>query len=203
MQEMSDNYRTIEKSSQGVFKTKGSKFLAFAFPVDDETRIKEIIDRIRSEYYTASHHCYAWKLGAGSDNFRTFDDGEPTNTAGKPILGQIRKHDLTDIIVIVVRYFGGTLLGTGGLMAAYREAAAMALEQAEIITRTINELFSLKFPYTSMNVVMKVLKEEQAYLAEQEFSAGCALKVIIPRDRADRMTNRLRAIENIVIIKVD
>ena len=130
---MSDLYKTIQSPSKGIYKEKGSKFLAFAFSLSSEEKIKEQIGLLQKEYHDARHHCYAWRLGASMDRYRVNDDGEPSGSAGNPIFGQIQAHDLTNILVVVVRYFGGTLLGVGGLIRAYRSAASVALEQARII----------------------------------------------------------------------
>ncbi|MDP2112754.1 MAG: YigZ family protein, partial [Bacteroidota bacterium] len=130
---MEDTYKTIEKPSEGLFKDKGSKFISFAFPVNSEDEIKDIVQSIKKEHHSARHHCYAWRLGADHLHFRANDDGEPSSTAGKPILGQIQSFDLTNILIVVVRYFGGTLLGVSGLINAYRSAALDAINQAEIV----------------------------------------------------------------------
>ncbi len=194
-----ESYKTIKEPSRGLFKDRGSKFLSFAFPVVNENEIKKKLDDLRREYHDARHHCYAWVLGRDKENFRANDDGEPSSTAGKPILAQINKNDLTNVLVVVVRYFGGTLLGTGGLINAYREAAAMALADAEIITRTIDEVFTLKFPYTSLNMVMKVLDLEEVVQTEQDFGAGCSIKIRVPRMKADKVIARLKIIDNVVV----
>ena len=136
---MEDTYKTIEKPSEGLFKDKGSKFISFAFPVDNEEEIKEIVQSIKKEHHSARHHCYAWRLGADQLLFRANDDGEPSSTAGKPILGQIQSFDLTNILIVVVRYFGGTLLGVSGLINAYRNAALDAINQAEIVEKLVEK----------------------------------------------------------------
>ncbi len=133
---MIDSYLTIEKNTEGLFKDKGSKFLAFAYPVEEEEEIKEYIQALKKEHYSARHHCYAWRLGAEKTHFRANDDGEPSSTAGKPILGQIQKNDLTNILIVVVRYFGGTLLGVSGLINAYRGAAADVINNSIIVEKT-------------------------------------------------------------------
>lgn len=193
------NYKTIKNRSEGIFKDRGSKFLAFAFPVSTEDQIKEITDNLRREYHDARHHCYAWRLGADMEHFRANDDGEPSGTAGRPVLGQIQKYELTDILIVVVRYFGGTLLGTGGLINAYRSAATDAIEQAEIITKDVKMRYEVKFPYSAMNDVMKVLKEEQADQLSQDFDMDCSILVSIPLERAERLTGRLGGIELVKI----
>lgn len=196
------NYKTIKNRSEGIFKDRGSKFLAFAFPVSTEDQVKEITDNLRREYHDARHHCYAWRLGADMEHFRANDDGEPSKTAGRPVLGQIQKYELTDILIVVVRYFGGTLLGTGGLINAYRSAATDSLEQAEIIIKDVKERYEVKFPYSAMNDVMKVLKEEQADQVSQDFDMDCKILVSIPLERSDRLTGRLCGIEQVKISRV-
>lgn len=196
------SYLTIKKPTQGIFKDRGSKFISFAWPVNSEDRIKEILDTLRGKYHDARHHCYAWRLGAEKDHFRVNDDGEPSNTAGKPILGQIQKYDLTNILIVVVRYFGGTLLGTGGLINAYREAAANALEQSGIITENVEELYDINFPYSDMNMVMKVLKEEQAEQVTQDFGMDCSIRARIPLKKSKKLYERLKRIKTAGIKKI-
>ncbi len=196
------SYRTIKNRSQGLFKDKRSKFLSFVFPVTTEDQIKEILDDLHSEYHDARHHCYAWRIGADKKLFRANDDGEPSGTAGRPVLGQILKYDLTNILIVVVRYFGGTLLGTGGLITAYRSAAANALEQSEIITQSVEELLEVRFPYSDMNNVMKILKEEQAEQVEQYISMDCIIRVSIPLEKSERVKDRLEGIEQVSVNKL-
>ena len=161
---MSDTYKTISSPAEGIYKEKGSKFLSFAIPVKTAEEIKEIIKEYRKQYYDARHVCYAYMLGAEHKDFRANDDGEPSGTAGRPILGQINSRELTDILVIVVRYFGGVLLGTGGLVVAYKEATADALNQAEIIEKTVDEVISVRFDYLLMNDVMRIIKDTGAQI---------------------------------------
>jgi uncharacterized YigZ family protein len=197
-----DTYKTIKQNTQGLFRDRGSKFLSFAFPVSNEDEIKQILEVLRKDYHDARHHCYAWVLGAQKENFRANDDGEPSGTGGRPVLGQIQKNELTDTLIVVIRYFGGILLGTGGLINAYRSAAADAIEQAEIVTRTVDDLFELSFPYTAMNDVMKTVKEEMAEQLEQDFDIECRLMVRLPRSRSERFTGRLSMIDTINIKKL-
>jgi len=173
---MEDTYRTISKPSEGIFKDKGSKFISFAFPVISEDEIREIIHSIKKEHHSARHHCYAWRLGHEKLLFRANDDGEPSSTAGKPILGQIQSHDLTNILIVVVRYFGGILLGTNGLINAYRNAATDAVNQAEIVERVVEKELLIEYGYKGMNEVMKVFKDEK-------------LPQIDPQSRPIRITN--------------
>ncbi len=196
------DYQTIKNKSKGLFRDRGSKFLAFAYPVYTEDEIREILDYLRREYHDARHHCYAWRLGAGKELLRANDDKEPSGTAGRPVLGQIEKHSLTNILIVVVRYFGGTLLGRGGLINAYRSAAADAIANSDIITRTVDQLLRIKFPYTAMNKVMRVLKEEQAEQLGQEFDKDCTIKVGIPRKKCEKLTGRLNMIEQVTIRKL-
>lgn len=196
------SYQTIKNPAEGLFKDRGSKFLGFAFPVSNEDEVKDLLDNLRRKYHDARHHCYAWRVGTKKEHFRYNDDGEPSNTAGKPILGQIQKHDLTNIIIVVVRYFGGTLLGTGGLINAYREAAADALEHSDIITETVDEVYEIKFPYGSMNLVMKVLKEEHAEQLMQDFGMECNVRVRVPVTRSEKLTGRIERITSADIKKV-
>jgi uncharacterized YigZ family protein len=200
MQGMSgDSYRTIRHYSRGLYKDRGSKFFAFACPVQDEDEIKDILEKLRREYHDASHHCFAWKIGTSNQLSRANDDGEPSNTAGRPILGQIEKYDLTNILVVVVRYFGGTLLGTAGLIRAYREAGGDALKNSEIIIKIINVIIEIKFPFTAMNQVMKAIKEEQGELLRQDFNNECNLIVSVWRQKSGQLTGKLKRIENVYV----
>lgn len=174
---MTDEYRSIKEEATGLFKDRGSKFIAIASPVNSEEEIKEIIAYTRKKYHDARHHCFAWKLGMDDDRWRLNDDGEPSGTAGNPIMGQIRSFELTNILIIVIRYFGGTLLGTGGLINAYRSAARDALENARIVKKTISCTYVLNFPYAAMNDVMKLIKEENLGQSDQVFELDCSMKV--------------------------
>ncbi len=178
---MKDSFKTIAAPSEGLFKDKGSKFFSFAFPVSNEIEIKEIIEATRKKYHDARHHCFAWMLGEEKLHFRVSDDGEPSNSAGKPILGQIQAKDLSNVIIIVVRYFGGTLLGVGGLIQAYKAAAKEALEAAHIIDKYIYRIYQFHFRYEKMNSVMKVLKDMQIDQFDQVFEMECSLKVKVKR----------------------
>ena len=157
---MSDTYKTIIAPTEGIYKEKGSKFLSFAIPVSSVDEVKEIVKNYRKEYYDSRHVCYAYMLGADRKEFRANDDGEPSGTAGRPILGQINSRELTNILVIVVRYFGGILLGTGGLVVAYKEATTDALNQAEVIEKTVDETIAILFDYVLMNEVMRIIKDK-------------------------------------------
>lgn len=199
---MNDTFRTIEKPSEGIFKDKGSKFIAYAFPVNSEEEIKEIVLSIRKEHHSARHHCYAWRLGADKLQFRVNDDGEPSSTAGKPILGQIQSFDLTNILIVVVRYFGGTLLGVSGLINAYRNAANEAINQAIIIEKIVERQLLIEFDYSAMNEVMKIIKDEKLPQLESRFDLSCSLKTSIRASEASRIENMLLKIENLTITEV-
>jgi len=158
---MEDTYKTISQSSEGIYKEKGSKFISLAYPVTSEDQIREIVQFLKKEHHSARHHCYAWRLGHEKTHFSANDDGEPSSTAGKPILGQIQSFDLTNILIVVVRYFGGTLLGVSGLINAYRNAALDAINQAEIVELLVEQQLLIEFGYESMNEVMKIFKDEK------------------------------------------
>lgn len=170
-----ESYRTITNSSQGIYKEKGSRFLVFAFPVSDDDQIKNCLASLRKEYYDARHHCYAWMLGAEKARFRANDDGEPNHSAGDPILGQIRSRDLTNVLVVVVRYFGGTKLGVGGLIAAYKTATEDALNRANIVVRPVTRSVEIIFPYSNTAEVMRLVKDFDLEIADQRFEEDCRM----------------------------
>lgn len=176
---LADSYLTISSRAEGIYKDKGSKFLAFAMPVNSVSEIKTILEQYRKKYYDARHVCYAYMLGADRLDYRANDDGEPSGTAGKPILGQINSRGLTNVLVIVVRYFGGILLGTSGLITAYKQAAADALNTAEVIQKERQLPCSLHFKYPFMNDVMRVLKEENACILQSNYETDCQLDVLV------------------------
>lgn len=192
---MSDLYRTIKSPSKGLYKEKGSKFLAFASSVSSEEEIREQLDHLRKEYHDARHFCFAWRLGNNMERFRVNDDGEPSGSAGKPIFGQIQSRDLTNILIVVVRYFGGTLLGVGGLIRAYRSAASDALDQALIIELKVYERVKLEFGYEQMNSVMKVIKDMDLEFENQDFDLACSLTLKVWTRRMDRLLSQLSIIE--------
>ncbi len=196
-----DTYLTIKEESQGLFRDRGSKFIACAWPVRSEEEIKEKLDVLRKQHHNARHHCFAWRLGAEKEHFRFNDDGEPSGSAGRPILGQIRKYDLTNILIVVVRYFGGTLLGVGGLINAYRSAAADAIENAAITKRTVDHIYEVRFGYPATNHVMSIIKEEEAELKEQEFGADCRMVLAVLMNRAESFTGKLRKSDSVSSIK--
>lgn len=180
-----DTYRTIIEQSEGLYKDKGSKFLAFAFPVQNEEQIKEHLQELRKKYYDARHHCYAYALGPMRDAFRINDDGEPSGTAGKPIYGQILSHDLTNILIVVIRYFGGVKLGVRGLINAYKAAALEAIDNNTIEEKIIKEVYELEFDYPLMNEVMRVLKEQDLEQISHDFSMSCKILFAVRRNSAD------------------
>lgn len=189
---MTDEYKTItEIIGEGFYSEKRSKFLAFAHHVETIDEIKDILASYRKKYYDARHVCYAYMLGADKADFRANDDGEPSSTAGKPILGQINSYDLTNVLVIVVRYYGGVNLGTGGLIVAYRTAAADALDHATIETRLVEEVITYSFPYPMMNAVMRVIKEMQPRIVSQTFDNTCSISMSIRQEMAPVLRNRL------------
>ncbi len=196
---MIDSFLTIAEKSEGSFKDKGSKFLAYAFPVDNEKEIKKHILTLKKEHYAARHHCYAWRLGPDKDLFRTNDDGEPSSTAGRPILGQIQKLDLSDILIVVVRYFGGTLLGTSGLIQAYKEAAADALLHSKIIEKIVETSFWIEFDYGQMNNVMRIIKDLGLPLKQNEFDLRCRIRSSIRKNEARQVLGAFKKLEGIRI----
>ena len=190
-----DCYHSIDAPSRGLYKDKGSKFLSFAYPVTSETQIKDIISSVRKEYFDARHHCYAYRLGLNGDKWRANDDGEPSSTAGRPILGQIDSAGLSDVLIVVVRYFGGILLGTSGLTAAYKAAAADAIANAKVVEKTAMEMFEVRFDYLQMNDVMKVLKEMHITPLEQKFDETCTISAAVRLNDVERFKQKLKNTE--------
>ena len=188
---MSDTYLTIQDKSEGIYTEKRSKFLAFAHPIETIDEIKDLLTDYKKKYYDARHVCYAYMLGPERTDFRVNDDGEPSSTAGKPILGQINSRELTNILVVVIRYFGGVKLGTSGLIVAYREAAAEALSAAAVIEKTIEETVTFTFPYVMMNSVMRVVKELNPRIVEQKYDETCIITLAIKRSMAPMLEERL------------
>ncbi len=187
-----DTYLTLAAPAEGNYREKGSRFLAFAAPVRTEGEVKELLEKLRKEYYDARHHCYAYVLGPAGTQYRANDAGEPNHSAGDPILGQIRSRGLTDVIVVVVRYFGGTKLGVSGLISAYRTAAAGALDAAPVVEKTVRVGLSLRFAYPATNAVMKVVKEYDLEITRQTFHTDCHLEVWVRQSHADEVTRKFR-----------
>lgn len=192
-----DTYLTIASAVEVSMRERSSKFLSFAYPVTGEEQIRGHLEALRKRYYDATHHCYAWRLGADGETFRANDDGEPSGTAGRPILGQMLSNQLTNCLIVVVRYFGGTKLGVPGLIAAYKESAADAIAAAEIIERTVDARISIEFPYESLNEVMRAVKDEQPTVTMQEFDNVCRMELTIRCSRADALCGKLSKAEGL------
>jgi len=194
-----DTYLTIEDRAEGVYKEKGSKFISLAFPVTTQEEIKEIVKDIKKEYFDARHHCYAYILGHDKSVFRMNDDGEPSSTAGKPIYGQLLSKDLTNILVVVVRYFGGTKLGVSGLIQAYKQATIDVLNNSKIIEKTVDEVYSVSFDYSLMNDVMKVMKEYNLHQQNHKFENDCYLEFRIRKRDSKVVVDNLKFIDNVLV----
>ena len=192
-----DSYRTIRTLAEGTYSEKRSKFLAFAMPVRSVEEVKQIVAEYQKKYYDARHVCYAYMLGAERKEFRANDNGEPSGTAGKPILGQINSNELTDILIVVVRYFGGVKLGTSGLIVAYRLAAAEAIAAAEIVEKTVDEEVTFHFEYPFMNDVMRIVKEEEPQIVVQDFDNDCTMTLRIRKDSMPRLKARLEKVSSL------
>lgn len=187
-----DTYLTLEAAAEAASRERSSKFLAYAYPVRTEEEIREHLDALRKRHFDATHHCYAWRLGPRGERYRTNDDGEPSGTAGKPILGQLLSAEVTDCLIVVVRYFGGTKLGVPGLIAAYREAAAEALAAATVVERTVDREIRVDFPYMAMNDVMRAIKECRPTVRAQRFDNLCTMELTIRECRAEELEERLK-----------
>ena len=194
-----DSYLTLAGKSSGIYKDRGSKFLYFAFPVENEEEIKAELDALRKIYFDATHHCYAWILGPQGAQFRANDDGEPNHSAGDPILGQIRSHQLTQVLIVVVRYFGGTKLGVSGLINAYKTSASLAIEESEIVKKWVLGRITIQFPYASMNEVMKLIKSEQLTIVNQELGLDCVLTLEMRMGLLEGVTAALSEIEGLLV----
>ncbi len=198
---MSDTYKTISSLSEGTFTEQRSKFIAYAVPVCTPDEVKKIVDGYHKQYYDARHVCWAYMLGSERTEFRVNDDGEPSSTAGKPILGVINSHELTDILIVVIRYFGGVKLGTGGLIVAYRAAAQEAIAASEIIEKTVDEIIEITFEYPFLNGVMRVIKEENPLVLSQEFDMDCQMKLRIRKSEAEKLKARLLKVETVCFMQ--
>lgn len=193
MTKHNDTYRTLARPSAGFYKEKGSKFFAFAAPVSDEIEINQYLDKIKKEHHKARHHCYAWKLDFDGNLFRINDDGEPSGTAGRPIFGQLESFNITRSMVVVTRYFGGTLLGASGLIRSYKNAAANALEQAEIIESYITDRIEVEFEYGNMSSIMGVIKQFDAAITEQQFDLHPSIVIELRKSLTDDFVNNMKA----------
>ncbi|MCB0472229.1 MAG: YigZ family protein [Flavobacteriaceae bacterium] len=197
-----DTYRTLAGPSEEViFKDRSSKFLGYAFPVTNEEAIKQHLDALKTVHHRARHWCYAWRLGTDTVQYRVNDDGEPTNSAGQPIYGQILSKELTNVLVVVVRYFGGTKLGIGGLVNAYRTTSEMALEAAQIIEKTIDVHFKIAFDYKDMNTVMRILKEQGLNIKDQKLEMRCELLVSVRKNNAEMIRDIFKSLHQIAILE--
>jgi uncharacterized YigZ family protein len=191
------SFLTIKCIGKGIYKEKGSKFFAFAYPVSSEPEIKERIASLKSEYFDARHHCFAWILGPEKKQFRAFDDGEPNHSAGDPILGQIRSRNLTNVLVVVVRYFGGTKLGVGGLIAAYKSAAEDALNNSPIVEREVTERITLSYDYSITAEVMKIVKDFDMAIVAQDFRQQCDLIADIPLKNKEKFEEKMKLLNDL------
>ncbi|GAB3649532.1 YigZ family protein [Echinicola sediminis] len=194
---MDDSFLTLKETSEGLYKEKGSKFLAFAFPVQDEDEIKENIEALKKKYYDARHHCYAYILGKDQEQYRANDDGEPNHSAGDPILGQIRSNNLSNVLIVVVRYFGGTKLGVGGLINAYKTAAAEAIAANEVVTAIVRQSIRFDFDYLDMNDVMKLIKDYELTIKSQTFDNTCQMQLSIREALLEEVMSKLEDISSV------
>ena len=186
-----DTYKTIAQPAEGIFRDRGSKFLGYAYPISSDVDIKPIVAKLKAEHPKANHHCWAIRLGIDRSVFRVNDDGEPSGTAGRPILNILLSKNITNVLVVVVRYFGGTLLGVPGLINAYKLTTEAALEQAEIIEKTVNDIYTITFEYPQMNDVMRIIKEEQLQVLEQTSELNCSIKFSIRKTQVEQVMNKL------------
>lgn len=203
---MKDTYRTITKPSEEVlFKDKNSKFFGYAFPVTSEEEAKEHLEALKKKHHQARHWCYAWQIGKEEDSlhFRANDDGEPSNSAGMPIYGQIQSFDVTDILIVVVRYFGGVKLGVGGLIQAYKAAAQMALENSRIVKRTVDKVFEIHFDYPEMNIVMRIIKEHNLNILEQDLGLDCKIYISVRKKDATTIYKKFEGVYKVSIKEVE
>jgi uncharacterized YigZ family protein len=200
---MTDKYLTISSPSEGLYREKGSRFISLACPVVSENEVKQHLSELKKKYYDARHHCYAYRLGVTGDRWRAVDDGEPSGSAGKPVLGQLLSNNLTNIAIFVVRYFGGIKLGVPGLINAYRTAAASSILNAEIVEKEDKDCFSIEFNYDAMNGVMKIIRDEQSEIVRQEFDMTCHIKLQIRRSLSESLKNKLSKIDSLSVIIED
>lgn len=194
-----DTYRTIESPCEGIFRDRGSKFLAYAFPIIKEADIKGILATLKTEHPKANHHCWAVRLGIDRSIFKVNDDGEPSGTAGRPILNILLSYDLTNILVVVVRYFGGTLLGVPGLINAYKSATEDLIKHAVVIEKTVNDVYNIAFDYLQMNEVMRIIKEDELTVITQQFDNSCTMQLAIRKMQVNQILSKLGKIEGIEI----
>jgi uncharacterized YigZ family protein len=200
--EENDFYYTIETPGSAEFKDRGSKFIAYAYPLKNKEEFKERLNDIKKEHPKATHHCFAYRIGLDGNDFRVSDDGEPSGTAGRPILGQLDSRGLTDTVVIVVRYFGGTLLGVTGLINAYKTATALVLQTTQVVQKMVEEAFCLHFDYMQMNEVMTIVKQCQCRVIEQEMQLFCKIKIAIPKNRLQELRYKMGELRDIEMLKI-
>jgi uncharacterized YigZ family protein len=196
------SYNTIEKPSVAEYKDRGSKFIAYAYPITDISEFKERLAAIKKEHPKATHHCFAYRIGLDGNNYRVSDNGEPSGSAGRPILGQIDSKHLTNVLIIVVRYFGGTLLGVPGLINAYKSAAALALQVTPIVQKPVLINYRLQFDYTQMNEVMKIVKHFDCVVLKQETKLFCLFEIEVPKNRLEEVLNKLGELRGVEVEKV-
>jgi uncharacterized YigZ family protein len=194
-----DTYFTLKAEAEGQYKEKGSKFLSFAYPVKNEEEVKQILNEVKKKYFDARHHCYAYAFGKNRDFYRMNDDGEPSSTAGKPIYGQILSKNITNVLIVVVRYFGGTKLGVSGLIQAYRQAAADCLNNAQIIEKIIENDFEICFNYKEINLIMKLLKDNKIASRNYNIDTTCFLTVTVRESLQEDFLNKIKAVSNVKI----
>jgi len=194
-----DTYLTIKAAAEGVFRDRGSKFLAFAYPITSDAEIKDIVTRLRAEHPKANHHCWAMRLGTDRSVFRINDDGEPSGTAGRPILNVLLSRDVTNVLLVVVRYFGGTLLGVPGLINAYKQAAMDALNNAAIIDKLVQDVYTLQFAHEQMNDVMRLVKENSLSVLSQQFDNLCTLQISIRKTKVNEVLGKLEKLQGVKI----
>ena len=194
-----DTYRTIEKPEEGVFRDRGSKFMAFAYPINNETEIKAIVANLKAAHPKANHHCWALRVGIDRSVFRLNDDGEPSGTAGRPILNTLLSRDITNVLVVVVRYFGGTLLGVPGLINAYKSATEAALNEAVIIQKTVNDTYTVEFDYAQMNDVMKIIKDDNLIVLKQSFDTNSSMQVFIRKTLVNQILSKLDKLDKVAV----
>lgn len=194
-----DSYKIVATKGEGLYKEKGSKFIAEAFPVHSEAEVKERVAEIRKKYFDAKHHCYAFMIGPDKACYRSSDDGEPFGTAGKPILNQILSKDVTNVCVVVTRYFGGQLLGVPGLINAYKTSAREALDNCAVVEKTIDEIYALEFDYPLLNEVMRILKDENIEQQNPKFEMNCRLEISIRQSDSDRVVEKLKRIYGVSV----
>jgi len=192
-----DTYRTLAASATGEFRDRGSKFLAFAFPIRSEEEAKNHLQTLRNDHPRANHHCYAWRLGLDKNHYRASDDGEPAGTAGRPILNTLYSQELTNVLVVVVRYFGGTLLGVPGLINAYKLATQDALRHATVVEKTLSEVYRIDVGFERLNEVMRLIREQQLTVRSQSFAAGCQLEIELRRTLVNAVVGRLENIQGV------